>query len=60
MIKARNMILAALPLPTEVPDDSLQPIVIPSPYTLHEFLGNASGVSFFSSMILEHSHRLPA
>ena len=43
--KARHAILAALPLPSEIPDDSLKPILIPSPFTLHEFLGNASGVS---------------
>ncbi|KIJ63349.1 hypothetical protein HYDPIDRAFT_92430 [Hydnomerulius pinastri MD-312] len=42
-IAARQALLAALPLPSYIPDDVLQPIVIPSPYTLHEFLGNISG-----------------
>jgi hypothetical protein len=45
MAKARYATLASLPLPADIPDDSLKPIIIPSPFTLHEFLGNASGVS---------------
>src|SRR3984957_17205174 len=45
MAKARHAILVSLPLPVEIPDDSLKPILIPSPFTLHEFLSNASGVS---------------
>ncbi|CCM04570.1 uncharacterized protein FIBRA_06751 [Fibroporia radiculosa] len=40
-IRIRNATLAALPLPSDVPPDVLRPIVIPSPYTLHEFLGTA-------------------
>ncbi|EGO21953.1 hypothetical protein SERLADRAFT_410420 [Serpula lacrymans var. lacrymans S7.9] len=35
--------LAALPLPSGIPDDALKPILIPHPYTFHEFLGNATG-----------------
>lgn len=46
-ISARHSILASLPLPSGVPDDALKPIIIPAPFTLHEFLGNASGVSKF-------------
>ncbi|KAF9239150.1 hypothetical protein BU15DRAFT_74842 [Melanogaster broomeanus] len=42
-IAARQAILAALPLPSGIPDDALQPIILPAPYTLHDFLGNASG-----------------
>ena len=55
MAKARNAILAALPLPVNVPGDELQPIVIPPPFTLHEFLGNASGVRhfFYRKLVLE-------
>lgn len=41
----RHSILASLPLPSGVPDDALKPISIPAPFTLHEFLGNTTGVS---------------
>ncbi|KAF8209311.1 hypothetical protein K438DRAFT_1711616 [Mycena galopus ATCC 62051] len=37
--------LAAIPLPADPPDDTLKPIVIPPPFTLHEFLANATGVT---------------
>ena len=46
-IAARQALLATLPLPSGIPDDALQPIMIHPPHTLHEFLGNASGVSLF-------------
>ncbi|KAJ7061481.1 hypothetical protein C8F01DRAFT_1137539 [Mycena amicta] len=55
IIKARHALLATIPLPIEPPDDTLKPIVIPPPFTLHEFLANASGVScmaFFSDCML--------
>ncbi|KIK47710.1 hypothetical protein CY34DRAFT_73516, partial [Suillus luteus UH-Slu-Lm8-n1] len=42
-ILARQALLATLPLPADIPDDALNPIFIPQPYTLHEFLGDASG-----------------
>ncbi|KAF8839849.1 hypothetical protein BDN67DRAFT_904658, partial [Paxillus ammoniavirescens] len=42
-VVARQNVLAALPLPTGIPDDALQPIILPAPYSLHEFLGNTSG-----------------
>lgn len=44
-IALRHSILAALPIPTDIPDDALKPISIPAPFTLHEFLGNTTGVS---------------
>jgi hypothetical protein len=44
IIKARHALLATIPLPLDPPDDTLKPIVIPPPFTLHEFLANASGV----------------
>lgn len=53
MVKARNAILAAIPIPPGAPEDMLQPIIIPAPFTLHEFLGNASGVSSFSHFVTE-------
>ncbi|KAI9570737.1 hypothetical protein HD554DRAFT_2241937 [Boletus coccyginus] len=42
-IAARQAMLAILPLPSGIPDDALQPIMIHPPHTLHEFLGNSSG-----------------
>ncbi|KAF8548462.1 hypothetical protein OG21DRAFT_1500995 [Imleria badia] len=42
-IAGRQAMLATLPLPSGIPDDALQPIVIQPPHTLHEFLGNVSG-----------------
>ena len=45
MVKARNAILASLPLPEEVPEDMLSPLSIPAPFTLQEFISNLSGVS---------------
>ncbi|KAL4075324.1 hypothetical protein V8B97DRAFT_2022312 [Scleroderma yunnanense] len=42
-IAARQAILAALPLPSGIPEDSLQPIVLPALYSLHEFLRNTTG-----------------
>ncbi|KAG9318069.1 hypothetical protein JVU11DRAFT_133 [Chiua virens] len=43
-IAARQKMLASLPLPSGIPDDALQPIMIHPGHTLHEFLGNATGV----------------
>ncbi|KAJ7684320.1 hypothetical protein DFH06DRAFT_1354182, partial [Mycena polygramma] len=43
IIKARHALLAAIPLPADPPDDTLKPIIIPPPFTLHEFLANATG-----------------
>ncbi|KAJ7084875.1 hypothetical protein B0H15DRAFT_847955 [Mycena belliarum] len=43
IIKARHALLATIPLPLDPPDDTLKPIVIPPPFTLHEFLANATG-----------------
>lgn len=45
MLKARFNILASLPIPGGVPDDALTPINIPQPFTLFEFLGNATEVN---------------
>ncbi|KAG5636338.1 hypothetical protein H0H81_008360 [Sphagnurus paluster] len=43
MVAARNAVLAALPLPDEVPDDTLSPLNIPPPLTLQEFISTLSG-----------------
>jgi len=44
-IVMRQALLARLPVPNDIPEDALNPIIIPPSLTLHEFLGNASGVS---------------
>ncbi|KZT18832.1 hypothetical protein NEOLEDRAFT_115067 [Neolentinus lepideus HHB14362 ss-1] len=41
-IQARYAILAALPLPSEIPEDVLKPIAIPPSFTFQEFLTNAN------------------
>ncbi|EIM82308.1 uncharacterized protein STEHIDRAFT_160857 [Stereum hirsutum FP-91666 SS1] len=38
LISARHEILAALPLPEDVPSDVLRPIVVPTPLTMQEWL----------------------
>ncbi|KAI0747769.1 hypothetical protein C8Q80DRAFT_1168343 [Daedaleopsis nitida] len=43
-IDARYAILASLPLPCDIPEDSLTPILIPPPYTLHDFIATTSGL----------------
>ncbi|KAI0373136.1 hypothetical protein BV20DRAFT_977736 [Pilatotrama ljubarskyi] len=43
-IEGRYAVLASLPLPSGIPDDALTPIVIPAPYTLHDFIGTTSGL----------------
>jgi hypothetical protein len=43
-VKTRHAILANLPIPSDIPPDSLKPIVISPPISLHEFLGNAPNV----------------
>lgn len=50
MVKARNAILATLPLPKEVPEDMLSPLSIPATFTLQEFLSSMSGVTFALSI----------
>ncbi|KAI0810841.1 hypothetical protein BC629DRAFT_1281488, partial [Irpex lacteus] len=55
---ARYAVLADLPIPPEMPTDMLVPIVIPSPYTLQDFIGTASGVSVYAADDLTHQTRL--
>ncbi|KAH9914513.1 uncharacterized protein BXZ73DRAFT_92797 [Epithele typhae] len=43
-INARYAVLASLPLPSGIPEDSLTPILIPSPHSIHEFIATTSGV----------------
>lgn len=58
MVKARNAILASLPLPDEVPDDTLSPLSIPSTFTLPEFLSSLSGVILrsFNSFLIDYTY----
>ncbi|KAJ8508184.1 hypothetical protein ONZ45_g9531 [Pleurotus djamor] len=52
-IRARNAILAALPLPLNSPPDDLQPIMIPAPFTLQEFINSGSnGYHLFTLVTL--------
>ena len=51
-IAARQAKLATLPLPSGIPDDALQPIMIHPPHTLQEFLANASGVGLFRDTLM--------
>lgn len=53
-ISVRHSILAALPIPSDIPEDALKPITIPAPFNLHEFLGNTTGVGtiFFDLFLL--------
>ncbi len=51
MERARFELLATLPIPTTVPDDVLKPILIPAPFTIHEFLGNTGGVSSYHIIV---------
>ncbi|KAL5528882.1 hypothetical protein ACEPAG_4856 [Sanghuangporus baumii] len=45
MIRARNAVLTALPMPPGIPEDELKPIVLPPSMTIHEFLNNTVGNS---------------
>ncbi|KAI6021976.1 hypothetical protein EDC04DRAFT_349063 [Pisolithus marmoratus] len=44
-IAAWHLILAALPLPSDIPEDELQPIILPHSYSLGDFLRNTTGTS---------------
>ncbi|PPQ91789.1 hypothetical protein CVT25_000434 [Psilocybe cyanescens] len=41
LANARNLALASIPLPANPPDATLSAIIIPPPFTLHEFLNGA-------------------
>ncbi|KAF9032980.1 hypothetical protein BJ165DRAFT_1568111, partial [Panaeolus papilionaceus] len=43
LVKAREELLAAIPLPDNPPDPTLSAIIIPPPFSLHEFLNTAPG-----------------
>ncbi|KAF8162712.1 hypothetical protein B0H34DRAFT_856362 [Crassisporium funariophilum] len=43
LVKARNAVLSVIPLPSNPPDVTLNAIVIPPPFTIHEFLSGTSG-----------------
>ncbi|KAI6097958.1 hypothetical protein EDD16DRAFT_584196 [Pisolithus croceorrhizus] len=42
-IAARHSILAALPLPSDIPEEELQPIFLPHSYSLGDFFRNTTG-----------------
>jgi hypothetical protein len=41
----RHALLASLPLPNDIPSDSLRPITLPASFSIHEFLGAICHVS---------------
>lgn len=41
----RYAVLSELPIPPDMPSDVLAPIIIPAPFTIHDFLGTITGVS---------------
>ncbi|EJD06218.1 uncharacterized protein FOMMEDRAFT_153619 [Fomitiporia mediterranea MF3/22] len=45
MVRARNAVLTALPMPPGIPEDELKPIILPASLSIHEFLNNCTAVS---------------
>ena len=43
-LKARYATLSQLPIPKDMPNDTLLPIVIPPPFTIYDFIGTVTGV----------------
>ncbi|KZS96634.1 hypothetical protein SISNIDRAFT_281632 [Sistotremastrum niveocremeum HHB9708] len=44
MQAARLQILSALPVPKSIPDEVLNPIIIPPPFSIYDYLAGATGV----------------
>ncbi|KAI5993892.1 hypothetical protein EDD15DRAFT_2263079 [Pisolithus albus] len=42
IVAARHSILAALPLPSDIPEEELQPIILPHSYSLGDFFRNTT------------------
>ncbi|OJT02011.1 hypothetical protein TRAPUB_7545 [Trametes pubescens] len=42
-IQSRYAVLASLALPCGIPNDALTPIIIPSPYSVHDFISTTGG-----------------
>ncbi|KAG1736786.1 hypothetical protein EDB19DRAFT_1829820 [Suillus lakei] len=59
LIVARQALLATLLLPANIPDDTLNLIFTSQPYTLHEFLGSASGVSVLYLYYIRENFQKP-
>ena len=49
-MQARFAILAELPIPEDMSGDTLVPIIIPTPFTLQDFLGTVTGVGQMLSL----------
>ncbi|KAI6004915.1 hypothetical protein EDD15DRAFT_2515505 [Pisolithus albus] len=43
IVATRHSILAALPLPSDIPEEELQPIILPHSYSLGDFFRNTTG-----------------
>lgn len=63
-VKARYATLCELPIPPDMPSEVLSPILIPPPFTIHDFLGTITGVSARHSRLekepIESSSYYPA
>ncbi|KDQ59790.1 hypothetical protein JAAARDRAFT_205756 [Jaapia argillacea MUCL 33604] len=53
-IAARHAVISALPLPNDIPDDALKPIVVPPTLTLHEFLNQVSSLGLFKNSLSQY------
>ncbi|KAF8652803.1 hypothetical protein AX16_004155 [Volvariella volvacea WC 439] len=49
LMKMRYVLLEALPIPLSVPQDTVQPITLPSPTSFHEFLASTPGLQPFKT-----------
>ncbi|KAI6111229.1 hypothetical protein F5141DRAFT_1063552 [Pisolithus sp. B1] len=59
-IAARHSILAAFPLPSDVPEEELQPIFLPGSYSSGDFLRNTTGPVFLVRIIRLKNYRVLA
>ncbi|KAL5533482.1 hypothetical protein ACEPAF_5258 [Sanghuangporus sanghuang] len=58
MIRARNAVLTALPMPLGIPEDELKPIILPPSMPIHEFLNNTTGTTRWCPDREEHGYFL--
>lgn len=56
MQAARLQILSALPVPKSIPDEVLNPIIIPPPFSIYDYLAGATGVRFPLILLVQDAH----
>lgn len=56
MQAARLQILSALPVPKSIPDEVLNPIIIPPPFSIYDYLAGATGVRLPSILLVQDAH----